>query len=423
MIVRPRGEWAGGIPPAELLYSCVAEHERERQRLSKLRNYYEGRHTVSERSRMSGMPNNVLVHGFPRYICIMTSGYLIGAPIRYHADGQEEQLEELKAVFAATDIDSVDAELARNAAVFGKSVELVFSGAGGRPKSVAISPEKAFVVYSDDVEQAPMLGIYGVQMIRDDGECEGYRFDVYTQNMVLSYRMKSISKEGFVRPDKIEKHFFGMLPMVEYWNGDDETGDFENAISLIDAYDLLQSDRMNDKQQFVDALLVLYGCTLETDDRGRSPGRQLREDKAIVLPDGDARAEWLCKQLNEADTEVLKCALNADIHKMCMVPDMTDANFAGNSSGVAMRYKLLGLEQLTRIKERWFREGLRQRIRLYARYLMLLGKSELDCSGVRMVFERSLPANELEVAQTVKLLEDIADKGKLKEKAEQAIGL
>jgi len=422
VIVRPRGEWNGGLPPAELLYSCVMEHEQEKQRLRKLRDYYEGRHSVSARSRMSGMPNNALVHGFPRYICIMTSGYLIGAPIRYRAEGQEEQLEALKAVFAGTEIDSVDAELARNAAVFGKCVELVFAGADGRPRSVAISPEKAFVVYSDDVEQAPMLGVYGVQLMRSDGSSMGYRFDVYTDRCVMSYRMKNVCREGFAKPEKVEKHYFGMLPMVEYWNGDDETGDFENAISLIDAYDLLQSDRLNDKQQFVDALLVLYGCTLETDEMGRSPGRQLREDKAIVLPDGDARAEWLCKQLNETDTEVLKCALNADIHKMCMVPDMTDANFAGNSSGVAMRYKLLGLEQLTRIKERWFREGLRQRLKLYARYLMLLGKSELDTSGVSIHFVRSLPSNELEVAQTVKELDGLVDKDKLREKAEQAMG-
>lgn len=423
MIVRPGGEWKDGIPPAELLYSCVVEHERERQRLKRLRDYYEGRHTVNQRTRMSGMPNNALVHGFPRYICTMTSGYLIGAPIRYRAEGQEEQIEALKEVFAKTDIDSVDAELAKNAAVFGKCVELVFAGADGRPRSVAISPEKAFVVYSDDVEQAPMLGIYGVQLMRADGTAYGYRFDVYTRDKVLSYRMRNVGKEGFRQPVSAEAHYFGMLPMVEYWNGDDETGDFENAISLIDAYDVLQSDRLNDKQQFVDALLVLYGCTLETDELGRTPGRQLREDKAIVLPDGDARAEWLCKQLNEADTEVLKNALNADIHKMCMVPDMTDANFAGNSSGVAMRYKLLGLEQLTRIKERWFREGLRQRIRLYARYLMLLGKTELECSGVQIMFVRSLPSNELEVAQTVKELSGLVDDDKLREKAEQAMGL
>ena len=423
MIIRPEAEWKNGIPPAELLYSCVAEHMRDEQRLRRLQDYYEGRHQVLSRQRMSGLPNNALVHGFPRYICVMTSGYLIGAPVRYAAQGQEAALAQLTAAFENTDIDSVDAELARNAAVFGKGVELVFCGQDGRPRSAAVSPRQAFVVYADGVDNAPLIGMRGTRILNDGGGTEGWRYDVYTGERVLSYNMKELSAQGFREPERNERHFFGALPMVEYWNSDDETGDFENAISLIDAYDLLVSDRLYDKQQFVDALLVLYGCTLETDDMGRSPGRQLREDKAIVLPDGDARAEWLCKQLNEADTEVLKSALNADIHKMCMVPDMTDVNFAGNSSGVAMRYKLLGLEQLTRIKERWFREGLRQRVRLYARYLTLLGMPELDAGGVKAVFTRSLPSNELEVAQTVEKLRGLVDDRRLLEKVASDIGL
>ena len=169
--------------------------------------------------------------------------------------------------------------------------------------------------------------------------------------------------------------------------------------------------------------MVLYGCTLEPDEAGRSPGRQLREDKAIALPDGDARVEWLCKQMNEADTEVLKNALNADIHKMCMVPDMTDLNFAGNSSGVAMRYKLLGLEQLTRIKERWFREGLMQRIRLYAGYLQLTGMPEMDAVDFNSLYTRALPVNELEIAQTISQLRGLVEDEKLLRKAEASLGV
>jgi SPP1 family phage portal protein len=201
--------------------------------------------------------------------------------------------------------------------------------------------------------------------------------------------------------------------MVEYWNGEDEQGDFESVLSLIDAYDLLQSDRMNDKQQFVDALLLLYGCTLETDERGRTPGQQLREDKVLSLPDSDARAEWLCKQLNEADTEVLRSSIVSDIHKMSMVPDMTDEAFSGNVSGVAMRYKLLGLEQLTKIKERWFREALRERMRRMSAFLQRKGYPGLDAAQVRMSFARSLPVNQLETAQTIEKLRGLVSDDRL----------
>ena len=66
-----------------------------------------------------------------------------------------------------------------------------------------------------------------------------------------------------------------------------------------------------------------------------------------------------------------------------------------------MKYKLLGLEQLVRIKERWFREALRERIRRYAHFLALKGKQGLEADGVTMTFFRSLPVNDLEIAQTV----------------------
>lgn len=191
-------------------------------------------------------------------------------------------------------------------------------------------------------------------------------------------------------------HFFGAVPMVEVWNGEDERGDFEGVMTLIDAYDRLQSDRVNDKEQFVDALLLLSGCTMENDERGRTPGQQLREDKVLVLPDGDAKAEWLCKDLNESDAEVLKKALDADIHKLSMVPDLSDEHFAGNVSGVAVKYKMLGLEQLTRVKERWFREALRSRMELFGAFLALRGEPELDVNAVRMIFTRALPSEESE---------------------------
>ncbi|MDY3026257.1 MAG: phage portal protein, partial [Candidatus Faecivicinus sp.] len=118
--------------------------------------------------------------------------------------------------------------------------------------------------------------------------------------------------------------------------------------------------------------------------------------KVLVLPDGDAKAEWLCKDLNESDAEVLKKALDADIHKLSMVPDLSDEHFAGNVSGVAMKYKMLGLEQLTRVKERWFREALRSRMELFGAFLALRGEPELDVNAVRMIFTRALPSEESE---------------------------
>jgi len=423
MITRPRGEFAGGIPEAVLLESCLKEHTAEIGRLNRLRDYYDGKHEIGRRMRSGGLPNLRMMHAFPRYISTMAAGYLIGSPVEYQGEDQAEALAAVLQEYGRNAIDSVDANLARDASIYGRAVELVYADGAARPCSAVLDPRDAFVVYGDDVAGGPMLGIHCVPRMDAGGRMTDYAVQVYTREYVLSYRMKNISDPRLREPVQAQRHYFGRVPMIEYWNDESEKGDFEDVISLIDAYNLLQSDRLNDKQQFVDALLVLYGCTLEADERGRSPGQQLREDKALSLPDCDARAEWLYKQLNEADTEVLKNALRADIHKMSMVPDMTDEQFAGNSSGVAMRYKLLGLEQLTRIKERWFREALRERLRAYACFLACRGGVALDAERVRMVFTRALPVNELETAQTIRNLKDILPPEELERRAMRMNGM
>ncbi len=423
MIIRSREDFTGGLPSAELLESCLKEHMEGIYRWEKLRDYYDGRHEIARRRRSAGLPNMRVMHAYPRYISTMASGYLIGNPVEYACAEADAALDLLLTEYERCAIDSVDAELARDASIFGKGVELVFSDDCARPCSAALDPRDAFVVYDDSVQNRPLLGMHCAARRDGAGKLKDYSVRVYTADRALVYRVKNPADPRMKEPVSAQEHFFGRVPMIEYWNDENEKGDFEDVMSLIDAYNLLQSDRMNDKQQFVDALLVLYGCTLEADAMGRTPGQQLREDKALSLPDCDARAEWLCKQLNEADTEILKNALRADIHKMSMVPDLTDEQFAGNSSGVAMRYKLLGLEQLTRIKERWFREALRERLRAYAHFLERRSGLHLDVEKVRMIFTRALPVNELEEAQTLAELSGILPAQTLEARARSVIGL
>ena len=79
---------------------------------------------------------------------------------------------------------------------------------------------------------------------------------------------------------------------------------------------------------------------------------------------------------------------------------MTDESFGGNVSGVAMEFKLLGMENITKIKTRYYRKGLRKRIRIFCNFLSLYGKS-VDPTGITMTFTRALPKNLLEISQIV----------------------
>lgn len=397
----------GELPSPELLRGVLREHARNCARLQRLQAYYEGRHDVLRRERRKGLPNTRVPHNYPAYISDMAAGYLIGTPIRYEYS-DPEALTSLLQVLHESDTQSLDAEIACQQSVFGRGVELIYADENARPRCVALDPRDAFVVYSDDETSQPLFGVYLRPEYDVRGSRVGLRVTVYTASLIARYRC--VQTASIRDPLDISNHYFGAVPLVEYWNNARETGDFERVLPLIDAYDILQSDRVNDKQQFADALLVLtgvMGIASPEENDSRTPGERLRQDKTLSLPDSSAKVEWLTKEAQESDTDVLRLALAHDIHKFSMVPDLTDEHFAGNLSGVAMRYKLLGLEQLTSIKERYFREGLRQRIRLISRYLSLLGSKEVSANDVRFIFTRSLPVNDVEQAQIVSTLHGI----------------
>lgn len=401
MIIRSREFLdASGVPPLEMLSSVIAEHMNGLPRLEKLKAYYMARNDIRNRQRASGMPNNRISHAFARYITTVTAGYLVGKPVSYSAATESATLDAIQDNFKRNSIAAVDSENARNASIYGKGVEFVYVNTAAVPKVSAISPMNAFVVYDDTHEMQPMFGVYYTNKTKANGVADGYRIWLMTDHEILEYESGTPAAGNFTET-KRTRHFFGGVPLVEYWNDENECGDFEWVISQIDAYDALASDRVNDKQQFVDRLLVLYGCTLEKDERGREPWQQLREDKALCLPDTDTKAEYLGDMMDETSNEILRNNIAEDIHKLSMVPDLSDKNFAANASGVAMKYKLFGLEQLTKIKEQWFREGLKSRLQLFINYFGVTGKQALDVADVKIEFTRAMPANLLELAQTV----------------------
>lgn len=392
-----------------VLTDCIRQHDLSKERLALQLAYYSGRHAITTRARTAGLPNNRIVNAYPQYIATMTSGYLIGDPVQYVDRDQEDALAAVMDAYAMADVQSVDAEIALHQAVFGRGVELCYVDSNANPMTTAVDPQNTFVVYDDSAEGLPLFGVYRLIATMPDGSQYAKRIIMYTSDEEIIYSANSLGL-----PDQEIgrlRHNFGMVPVVEYWNNSVQTGDFEHVTSLIDAYDVLQSDRLNDKAQFANALLVLTGVAGFTAPVSgtdvRTAAQRLREDGTLTLPDVGARAEYLTKIMNEGDTDILRSALAQDIHKFSHVPDLSDANFAGNSSGVAMKYKLFGLEQLTKIKERWFREGLRWRMRLFANFLELKGNAKLDADNVQMIFKRSMPSNDAEIAQMIATLKGI----------------
>jgi len=389
--------------PVQIIVSCIKEHQVGVARLDKLEQYYLGNHPILQRNlgATTGLPNNRLVANHAKYITDIVVGYVTGNPVRYNGEG----LDDLLRIYEQVDIVSHDAELAKDLSIFGVGRELYFMSGEETPipKTTVIDPRQIFLVVDDSVEYRPLFGVHYYPKRDINNQLAGWNVLVYTAGDVTRYFTKALDALDYQQIDQ-QPHYFGAVPVVEFWNNEECQGDFEQQISLIDAYNVLQSDRVNDKEQLVDAILMLKGMSLGDDEEEASRAiTQLKKYKVLEMPMAESDAAWLTKQLNETEVEVLRQSIRQDIHEFSMVPNLTDENFASNASGVAMKYKLLGLEQLAKNKERYFVQGLRERLKLFANILRVKGKA-IDVSGVEIVMNRNLPANDLEIAQTISTL-------------------
>ncbi|MCQ2486266.1 MAG: phage portal protein, partial [Clostridia bacterium] len=116
---------------------------------------------------------------------------------------------------------------------------------------------------------------------------------------------------------------------------------------------------------------------------------------------------FLTRQMDESGSEILRKSIVEDIGRTSCVPQMLDENFAGNASGVALSYKFFPLDQRIRVKEKYFKECVKNRLKMFNRFRQLTGQSIFDISDIKIKFKHVLPANTLEEAQKASMLSGI----------------
>lgn len=369
--------------------------------ISKCKQYYLGEQGGEDTDSNSVTCNHA------KDIADTASGYFLGSPISYKAkDGKD--IDELITALEYADVDAVDQDNALMLSIAGRSYEYWYADEGEAELAVqALDPENAFIVYDTTIVHKPLFGVYYYYKIDDSADTTD------PNTYVMTVTDKAITNwvlNGDVEVSKEEEgHNIGRIPMLEVRNNKFCVGDFQQQIDLIDAYNAMTGDRVKDKEQFIDSILVLYGSILGDTEAETDEALDNLKKKKLLELDSDSRAEYLTRTLDEGGMEVLRTALKEDIYTFSHVPNLTDKNFAGNSSGVAMEYKLLGLEMLTKTKERWYRKMLHERLHILQEFY---GKKNqaIDPHNIEVTFSRGLPKNVAELAGIVATLSGTVSK-------------
>lgn len=387
----------GTTPTSESIKKALDYAKERNEGLVKLDEYYNGIHEIVKRSKSIGLKNNKVVVNHARYITDICVGYLLGNPVDYRSESSD--LKGIKDRYKQQNIAALDYKIAKDLSKFGIAYEYSFINEQTEIATKRVKPTNCIVVYDDTMQHNKLFAI----MFDDVKGTKYINVTTVTDKEVQNWT-QDLNPKGPAKP-----HVFKTVPVVEYVNNQEEMGDYEQVLTLINAYNTIQSDRVNDKEQLVEAILIFYGFGLEDDQKD-----DIKEHRMMSVPlppEGTMpKAEYLTKQLNEADIETLKASIENDIHKISMTPNMSDENFVGNASGVAIKYKLMPFSILINSKEREFEKGLKERFQLY-KTAMPKTRGEIKSESaeayeVEVVFTHSLPQNDFETSQMIANLKD-----------------
>lgn len=370
-------------------------HSHDINRLQRLIDYYEGKHDILKRSGDPDKPNNKLVNDYPGEIVDTATGYFIGIPIAYKSDN-EKYLEEINRIRIENNEELHNEALVTDMCITGRAYELLYLAEVGdevHPRFMRVPATEVIPVYDGSIQNSMQMALryYPIKINGQDAT----KVEIYDEEKVIYYLLQF--DRLTLDPNEAENpyyHYFGDVPVVEYKNNKSGIGDFEKVITLIDEYNRHISDVANEHEYFRNAYLMLRNLSDTTSE-------DLKEIKKLgaFKVDDDGDVKFITKDLNDEAVEHHFERLDKNIHKFSRTPDLTDENFGGNLSGVAIKYKILELETKCISKERHMLAGLRQRWKLITNILNLKG-NDYDYHDLRFEFRRNLPSNIQEEADT-----------------------
>ena len=316
-----------------------------------------------------------------------------------------EVQDELDGILQDNYKDDLFMEWGKEAMIKSLSHLMVYQDEDGNTKIIKLKPEDVIIVYENNSTKQPLYKIRLYVIDTEDTDKTTMYAEVWSATKMELFKRVDDSiipgSAGFAF--ERETHIFGKIPIITLYNNEEEMSDLEKIESLINDYDRVMSDISDEFEAFRNAYLVIKDMVMNGDSL-----QKLKEEGIVEVTDaGDMK--FITKEIQtEAINSHLE-RLEKNIHKFAQVPDLSDENFAGNLSGVAIRFKLFGLETKCITKERKMDKAIRQLVEVLAVPIRVITGKEISMRNLKLEFKRNIPANITEIVDTVCKLDGKVD--------------
>ena len=363
----------------------------ERPKRERWKNYYDGKMDILQKQYSDPTkPCSHVVTNLCKVVADTYCGYIAGKPVTYTSN---DNIDDIQEVINYNDDESENTNWLLNALIYGVGYELHWIDSDAQERYSQISPLNCVAVHAASLDNELLYFIRWYD-VSDFDDSDLLCVEVYDAHSKKTYHCHGLV--GALEFISEEPHAFNDVPVSVFYLNEQEESIFNQAMSLNDAYNELQSSEVDDYSAFCDAYLVLIGTDAEEEDIA-----SMKENRVLVLPEG-ANAQYLIKQSNDTQITNMLENIKKNIFKVTCAPDMSDENFM-SQSGVAIKYKLVGFENRASAIVTNFTKAIQRRIELICNILHLKA-SDTVWRDVNINFVRNLPADLTETINLVNSL-------------------
>ena len=360
-------------------------------KLERYKNYYDGIQDILNKEYADeSKPCNKTVINYCKNITDSYNGYM--ATPGHISYNSEQDIEDIMDILRYNDYQAQDSDFLHDALVHGVAHELMYIDTDAKTRFKLINPLTCFGVYDNSLTADLLYFVRFYKMNDWDDKDQDYALDVYNDKSIKHYLMKGF--EAMPTFLKEEPHYFGQCP-ANILILPDEKSIFDCIMSEQDSVNELISAEIDDYSAFCDAYLVIEDA--EMDDE---TVKTMKSNRVLQLPVG-AKAYWLTKAANDTQVENILKRLHDSIYREAQCPDFSSESFIGGvSSGIAIQYRLTGMETRAGGIEALMKKALQRRIEILCGVASLKMGEEVY-RDIEITFTRNIPADSAQVVQMI----------------------
>lgn len=370
----------------EVLSKCLSIHASNKSDCQYLIDYFLGKQDILFRSesKTSSINNTTVVnYAFP--ITREIVGYTFGNPIELVQKDIKylEDVNKLSSIYDYEDAYYVDICTAIFDSICGVAYQMTLPSSminkDDTPdvpiRYMCLDPRYTFVAFSSSTGNPQLMS--GQITVSENG-LESYV--LYTDKYIFR-----IDVNGNIG---VSRNIVGLDPITMVENSIFLTGDWEQAISVLNASNQVTSDALNDIEGTIKSLLVILGAEFDEDDKDSSTLKKIKEDRVLTLTNaagGNVDAKFISPQLDSTSVQNIREYLEDARNVITGIPDREN-NAGGGDTGTAVlnRNGWTDIEIVAKLKELFFKKGKKKQLEIGIKILKILDLLSDDFSVINV---------------------------------------